>query len=155
MQHTRYNWSHQHWYGQMMWTSDYLKPHQTCRGPHHIEQKNPFIQNVNMHMCDLEKLSSAIKIVDDKKDDDKKKKKKKKKLKMILFSQKLLVNPDWKYYQNIIWKMCTVLFFKFSFLFQLKNHHWKDVNLKFQLKRSSQLDVQSNSAHCSCLYLTV
>ena len=40
---------------------------------------------------------------------------------------------------------CTVLFsflfFKFSFLFHLKNHHSKDVNLKFWLKQSSRLDT--------------
>ena len=43
----------------------------------------------------------------------------------------------------------------FSFLFHLKNHHSKDVKLKFQLKRSSHLDVQSKFVYCSCLYLTV
>ena len=30
---------------------------------------------------------------------------------------------------------------KLSFLFHLKNHHFKDVNLKFRLKRSNHLDV--------------
>ena len=44
---------------------------------------------------------------------------------------------------------------KFSFLFHLENHHSKDVNFKFQLKRSSCLDVRSNFAHFTCLYLTV
>ena len=34
-------------------------------------------------------------------------------------------------------------FSKFCCLFHLKNHHSKDVNLKFQLKRSSRLDLQS------------
>ena len=46
-------------------------------------------------------------------------------------------------------------FSKFSFLFYLKNHHSKDANFKFQLKRSSRLDVRSNFVYCSCLYLTV
>ena len=35
-------------------------------------------------------------------------------------------------------------FSKFSSLFYLKNHHSKDVNFKFQLKRSSRLDIRSN-----------
>ena len=35
-------------------------------------------------------------------------------------------------------------FSKFSFLFHLKNHQSKGVNIKFQLKRSSRLDVPSN-----------
>ena len=37
-----------------------------------------------------------------------------------------------------------------SFLFHLKNHHSKDVNFKFHLKRSSRLDVRSNFVYCSC-----
>ena len=45
---------------------------------------------------------------------------------------------------------CTVLFSNFSFLFHLKNHYSKDVNFKFHLKRSSCLDVRSNSVCCSC-----
>ena len=32
-------------------------------------------------------------------------------------------------------------FSKFSFLFHLKDHHIKDINFKFQLNRSSRLDV--------------
>ena len=32
-------------------------------------------------------------------------------------------------------KGCTVLFSKFSFVFHLKDHRTKDVNLKFQLNR--------------------
>ena len=42
---------------------------------------------------------------------------------------------------------------KFSFLFHLKNYHFKDVNLKFQLKWSCRLDVRSNFVYCSCLFL--
>ena len=38
-------------------------------------------------------------------------------------------------------------FTKFSFLFHLKNHHSKDVNFKFQLKRSSHLD-EANFVYC-------
>ena len=49
-----------------------------CHGSLHIEQKNPFIQNFNKHMYNSEK------------------------------SQKLLVNPDWKYYQNITSKNATL-----------------------------------------------
>ena len=41
-------------------------------------------------------------------------------------------------------------FSKFSSLFHLKNHHSKDVNFKFQLKRSSHLDVRIN-----CVYIVV
>ena len=46
-------------------------------------------------------------------------------------------------------------FSKFSFLCHLKNHNSNDVNLKWQLKWKSRLDVQSSFMHCSCLYLTV
>ena len=46
-------------------------------------------------------------------------------------------------------------FTKFSFLFHFKNHYYKDVNFKFQLKRSRRLDVQSNFVYCSCLFFTV
>ena len=34
-----------------------------------------------------------------------------------------------------------------------KNHHSRDVDLKFQLKGSSCLDVRNNFKYCSCLYL--
>ena len=44
---------------------------------------------------------------------------------------------------------------KFSFLFNLKNHFSKDVTFKFQLKRSSRLELRSNFVYCSCLYLIV
>ena len=40
-------------------------------------------------------------------------------------------------------------FFNFSFLFYLKNHHFKYVNLKFWLKRSSHLDVRNNFVYWS------
>ena len=45
-------------------------------------------------------------------------------------------------------------FSKFSFLLDVKNHHSKDVNFKFQLKRLSHLDVQRNFVYwyCSCLF---
>ena len=46
-------------------------------------------------------------------------------------------------------------FSKFGFLFHLKNHHSKEVNLKFRLRRSICSDVRSNFVYCSCLYLTV
>ena len=42
-------------------------------------------------------------------------------------------------------------FSKSSFLIHLKNHHSKDVNLNFQLKRSRRLNVQGNFVDCSCL----
>ena len=35
-------------------------------------------------------------------------------------------------------------FLKFSFLFHLKNHHFKVINLKFELKWSSRLDIKNN-----------
>ena len=45
-------------------------------------------------------------------------------------------------------------FSTFSFLFHLKNHHYKDSNLKFQLKRSSCLNIQSK--HCvSVIMVTI
>ena len=50
--------------------------------------------------------------------------------------------------------MYTVLFFKIKFSVSLKDHHSKDVNLKFQLKRSSRLDVGSNFVYFSCLYIS-
>ena len=40
-------------------------------------------------------------------------------------------------------------------IFLLNNHNFKETNLKFGLKQSSHLDVGSNFAYCSCLYLTV
>ena len=40
-------------------------------------------------------------------------------------------------------------------IYFLKNHHLKDVNLKFQLKRTSRLDVRSYFVYCSYFYLTV
>ena len=45
----------------------------------------------------------------------------------------------------------TVLFFK-TFIFHLKDHHTKDINLKFQLNWSNGLDLVSNFVYCSCLY---
>ena len=47
-----------------------------------------------------------------------------------------------------------VLFFKFTFLFHVKNHHSKNVSLKFWLKWSN-LDVRSNFVYFSCLYVTL
>ena len=44
-------------------------------------------------------------------------------------------------------------FYKFSFVFHVKDHHTKDVNLKFQLNWSNCLDVVSNFVYCSCLYI--
>ena len=46
-------------------------------------------------------------------------------------------------------------FSKLSFLFHLKDQHTKDINLKFELNRSSHLDAGSNFVYCSCLYLIV
>ena len=40
---------------------------------------------------------------------------------------------------------------KFSFPFHLTNYYSKHVNFKFQLKRSSRLDVQSNFVYYSQL----
>ena len=62
------------------------------------------------------------------------------------------MNKNWskKMIENIkvksIWliKDAHSYFSKFSFMFHLKNHHSKDVNLKFQLKWSCCLDVRSN-----------
>ena len=69
-----------------------------CPGSLLIEQKNLFIQNVNKHMYSLEKLSPATK--------------------WHIFSQKFLVNPDWKYYQNITWKKLTLI------ITLLRPKHW-------------------------------
>ena len=55
-------------------------------GSLNIEQKNPFIQNVNKHVYNFGKLSPAAEL--------------------HFFSQMFLVNPDWKYFQNITWKNC-------------------------------------------------
>ena len=57
--------------------------------------------------------------------------------------------------QTVDIKDARSYFQKFSFLFHLKNHLSKDVNFKFQLKRSSLLDVRSNFVYCSFPYLTV
>ena len=45
----------------------------------------------------------------------------------------------------------TSYFSKFSFIFHLKYHHTKDINLKFQSNWSNRLDVVSNFMYCSCL----
>ena len=45
--------------------------------------------------------------------------------------------------------------FMFSFwfvLFCFGKHHFKDVNFKFQLERSSCSDVRSNFVYCNCNY---
>ena len=47
----------------------------------------------------------------------------------------------------------TTLCSKLSFIFNLKDHHIKDVNFKFQLNWSNRLDLVSNFVHCSCLYI--
>ena len=44
------------------------------------------------------------------------------------------------------------IFPKFNFIFDLKDHHTKDVNFKVQLKWSNRLDLVSNFVYCSCLY---
>ena len=44
-------------------------------------------------------------------------------------------------------------FSKFSFLFHVKNHLSKDVNLEFQLKQSSRLDVGSSCIAVACILL--
>ena len=46
-------------------------------------------------------------------------------------------------------KSARSYFSKFSFLFHLRNHHSKDINLKFQLNQSSCLDC--NFIYCSYL----
>ena len=43
-------------------------------------------------------------------------------------------------------------FSKFSFIFYLKGHHTKDVNLNFQLNWSNHLAVVSNFVYYSCPY---
>ena len=66
------------------------------------------------------------------------------------FSDNTSVNYTSTSYNHIIRPKCFLpygapsYFSKFSFLFHLKNHHSKIVNLKFQLKWSSHLDVGSN-----------
>ena len=45
---------------------------------------------------------------------------------------------------------CTVLFFKLTFIFHLKDHH--TYNLRFQLHRSNRFDVAGNFIYSSCLY---
>ena len=47
----------------------------------------------------------------------------------------------------------SYFFFKITFLFNLKNHNSKDVNFKFQLKRSSRLDVRSNFVYIADAYI--
>ena len=42
-------------------------------------------------------------------------------------------------------------FSKCSFTFNLKDHHTKGVNFKFQLIWSNRLDLVSNFVYCSCL----
>ena len=55
--------------------------------------------------------------------------------------------------QSIHFKGTRSYVSKLSFLILLKNHHSKDVNLKFQLKRLSLLDVRSNFVYSSRLYI--
>ena len=43
-------------------------------------------------------------------------------------------------------------FSKFSFIFDLKDHHTKDVDFKLQFIFSNRLDLASNFVYCSCLY---
>ena len=50
-------------------------------------------------------------------------------------------------------KVHGLIFSKFSFLFHLKHLHSKEVNLKFQLKRSSRFDVRSNFVHIAVAYI--
>ena len=50
---------------------------------------------------------------------------------------------------------CTVLFFRFSFLYHFKDYYSTDEDSKFELKRPSRLDIRWSFAICSCLYLTV
>ena len=58
-----------------------------------------------------------------------------------------------KDYDKLSWfKGAWSYFSKFSFLFHLKNHHFKDVNWEFQLKWSSHLDARSRFVYCSCQY---
>ena len=49
-------------------------------------------------------------------------------------------------------KRARSYFLKLNFVLQLKDHHTKDVNLKFQLNWSNYLEVGSNSKYSCCLY---
>ena len=89
---------------------------QNCRGSLHIEQKNPSIQIVTKHMYNLEKLSPPTKLHG-------------------FFSQKSLVNPEWKYFNSI----------QFKIYFHQKNtqiKHWitatkmEEVQLKARMPES-------------------
>ena len=69
----------------MLWTSCL-----TCHGFLHIEQKN-LVSKMSTSKCSIwKKMSSAAK--------------------WHFFSPKVLVSPDWKYYQNITWKNHPVIF---------------------------------------------
>ena len=84
---------------------------QTCSSSLHIEQKNPFIQNVNRHMYNLEKLSRAA--------DD-------------TFFTNILVNPDWKYL--LLRYHLEKLPFNITLLwFYWRHQHW--VKLKWSLSQ--------------------
>ena len=52
----------------------------------------------------------------------------------------------------ITFKGLRSYFSKFSLVFHLRDHHNKNVNLKFQLNWSNHFDVVSNFVYCSCLY---
>ena len=58
-------------------------------------------------------------------------------------------HASWNMYKGV-----QCFFTKVSFPFHLKNHHaLQSCKFTFGLKRSSCLDVRSNSVICSCLYL--
>ena len=61
-----------------------------------------------------------------------------------IFSSKNLMFKKVVCINDFVIKVARSYFSKFSFLFHLKNHYSKAVNLKFWLKRSSRLDVRSN-----------
>ena len=54
---------------------------------------------------------------------------------------------------SFIFKGARSYFLQFNFIFYSKDHHTKDVNLKFQLNWSNRLYVVSNNfVYCTCLY---
>ena len=82
-----YNWPHQH--SALMWPDMSLMSNivSNFSGLTSHWSKESNIQNVNKHMYKYEKLSWSF-------------------LLLHFFSQKILVNPDRKYCQNITWKNC-------------------------------------------------
>ena len=71
----------------------------TCRGSLHIEQKNPFIKNVNKYMLYMNNLEKNCLLLLNETFFT---------IFILFFSQS---DPDWKYYQDITWKDHLVIWF--------------------------------------------